>query len=177
MLAITASRLSAIQRASRALLIFFIFMSVISLWGTLNNMVHPFPPGTRTLAGVVFQGTAISGKIHSLWLVEIVSGAALNLKILYHLIKLMVLSSKGKLFTAQNVAQIRQIGLTLMCVPAVWLIALIGAAPEIVAAQDQWVKIMPSFPGGALISSGIFLYAGQIWDEARELRDEQDLVV
>src|SRR5579871_4312180 len=108
MFAITANGLSAIQRSSRALLIFFIFMSFISLWGTLNNVVHPFPPGTRTLAGVVFQGTAITGKIHSLWLVQMVLGAALNLKILYHLIKLMVLYSKGKVFTAPNVAQIRQ---------------------------------------------------------------------
>jgi hypothetical protein len=177
MLAITANRLSAIQRASRALLVFFIFLSVISLLGTLNNIAHPFPPGTRTLTGVVFQGTAITGKIQGLWLLQIVLGTALNLKILYHLIKLIVLHSRGKLFTAQNVAQIRQIGLTFICVPALWVVVLIGAAPEIASAQDQWVKIMPSFPGGALISSGIFLYAGRLWDEARELRDEQDLVV
>jgi hypothetical protein len=177
MLAITADRLRAIQRASRALLVFFIFMSVISLLGTLNNVVHPFPPGARTLAGVVFQGAAISGKIQILWLVQLVLGAALTLKILYHLISLMVLYSKGKVFTAQNVAQIRQVGLTYACAPAIWLIVLIGAWPDVAAAQDQWVKIMPSFPGGALISSCMFLFASRIMNEGRELRDEQDLVV
>jgi hypothetical protein len=62
MLAITANGLSSIRRASRALLGFFIFMSVVFLLGTLNQVTHPFPPGTRTLAGVVFQGTAITGR-------------------------------------------------------------------------------------------------------------------
>ena len=44
MLAMTADRRNSIQRAARALLIFFIFMSVIFLWSTLANIVHPFPP-------------------------------------------------------------------------------------------------------------------------------------
>jgi hypothetical protein len=174
---ITANRSKAIQHASRALLVFFIFMSVISLLGMLNRMTVPFPPGTRTVAGVVFQGAAITGKIQILWLVQLVLGAALTLKILYHLIRLMVLYSKGQVFTAQNVAQIRRVGLTYACAPAVWLIVLTGAWPEIAAAQDQWVKIMPSFPGDAVISSCIFLFASRIMNEGRELRDEQDLVV
>jgi hypothetical protein len=177
MLAINAKRSSAIRRASRALLVFFIFMSVISLLGTLNNIVHPFPADSRVLAGIAFQGIAITSKVHSLWLVQMVLGAALNLKILYHLIKLMVAYTKGKVFTAQNVAQIRQVGLTYACVLAVWAFVLIGAAPEITAAQDQWVKIMPSFPSGALMSACLFLFASRIMNEGRELRDEQDLVV
>jgi hypothetical protein len=148
MLAMNADRLGTVQRASRALLVFFIFMSVISLWSTLNNIVHPFPADTRTLAGVVFHGTAITGKIHGLWLVEMLAGAALTLKILYHLIRLMIQFSRGKLFTAQSVAQIRQAGLTYACALVIWLVVLIGAAPEIAAAQDQWLNVMPPFPSG-----------------------------
>jgi len=177
MLAMTADRLSTIQRASRALLVFFIFMSVISLWGTLNNIVHPFPPETRTLAGVVFQGAAITDKIHGLWLMEMLLGVALTLKVLYHLIRLMMQYSKGKIFTAQSVSQIRQVGLTYACGLLIWLAVLIGAAPEIAAAQDQWLNIMPSFPGGAVIGACLFLFASRIVDEGRELREEQDLVV
>lgn len=177
MLAMTADRLSAIQRASRALLVFFIFISVISLWGTLNNIVHPFPPGTRTLAGVVFEGTAITDKIHALYLVQLVLGAALTLKILYHFIRLMMLYAREKIFTAQSVAHIRQVGLTYACGLAVWLVVLIGAAPEIAAAQDQWLNIMPSFPGGAIVGACLFLFASRIMDEGRKLREEQDLVV
>ena len=177
MLAMTADRLSTIQRASRALLVFFIFMSVISLWGTLNNIVHPFPPGTRTLAGVVFKGTAITDKIHGLWLMEMLLGAALSLKILYHLIRLMMQVSRGKIFTAQSVAQIRQVGLTFAGALVIWLVVLIAAAPEIAAAQDQWLNVMPSFPLGALMGACLFLFASRIANEGRELREEQDLVV
>jgi len=177
MLAMTADRLSSIQRASRALLVFFIFISVISLWGTLNSVVHPFPADTRTLAGVAFQGAAITGKIHGLWLMELLLGAALTLKILYHLIRLMMQFYKGKIFTAQSVAHIRQVGLTYACALVIWLVVLIGVAPEIAAAQDQWLNILPSFPGGALVGACLFLFASRIVNEGRELRDEQDLVV
>jgi hypothetical protein len=59
MLAMTADRLSTIQRASRALLIFFIFISVISLWGTLNSVVlheihHALGIGTLWDLGTFF---------------------------------------------------------------------------------------------------------------------------
>ncbi len=151
MMAITANRANEIRRASRALLVFFIFMTVIMLWGTLATVAHPFPPGTRTLAGVEFQIATISGKIETLWYVQLVLGTALSLKILYHFIRLLMLFSSGKLFTAQNVAHIRQVGLTFFCAVPVWLLVLIGAAPEIAAAQDQWLKIMTSFPGESLM--------------------------
>ena len=177
MLAMTADRMSSIQRASRALLIFFIFMSVIFLWGTLNSIVHPFPADTRTLAGVVFQGAAITDKIHGLWLTEMLLGAALSLKILYHLIRLMTQYYRGKFFTAESVSQIRQVGLTFACSMLIWPVVLIGAWPEIAAAQDQLLSIMPSFPGGALIGACLFLFASRIVDEGRKLREEQDLVV
>lgn len=177
MFAMTADRLIAIQRASRWLLGFLIFMFVLSVWITLNEIAHPFPPGVRMLAGVGFQGAAITGKIQILWLSQLVLGAALNLKILYHFMRLAALFSKGKLFGVENVAQLRQVGLTSVLVVVVWFAVLIGAAAEIIAAQDQWMKIMQSFPGGALICSIVFLFASRLMNEARELRDEQDLVV
>jgi hypothetical protein len=177
MLAVTPDRLGSIQRASRALLVFFIFVTVISLWATLNNVVHPYPAGTRTLAGVTFQGSAITGKVHGLWLTELLLGAVLTLKILYHLIRLMILYSRRELFTAASVAHTRHIGFTYAGGLALWLIVLIGAAPEILATQEQWLNIMPSFPGGAILGCCAFLFASRVLDEGRELREEQDLVV
>jgi DUF2975 family protein len=177
MLALTTNRLVAIRRASRSLRIFFIFLAAVLVLGTLNKITQPFPPGTRTLAGIVFQGATITGKIQILWLVQTVLGTLLNLKILYHFIRLLGMFAQGKLFTAQNVAQLRQIGLTLMGALVVWLIVLIGARPEIVAAHEQWVKIVPYFPGGAALAGAIFLFAARIMNEGRELREEQDLVV
>ena len=108
---------------------------------------------------------------------QLVLGAALTLKILYHFIRLMMLYAREKIFTAQSVAHIRQVGLTYACGLAVWLVVLIGAAPEIAAAQDQWLNIMPSFPGGAIVGACLFLFASRIMDEGRKLREEQDLVV
>ena len=177
MLTMTANRMSAIRRASRALLVFFIFMSVISLWGTLNSLVHPFPPDTRSLAGVAFHGAAITGKIQGLWLMDTLLGTTLTLKILYHFIRLMTQYSRGQIFTTQSVAQMRQVGLTFACGLLVWLVVLIGAAPEISAAQGQWLNVLPSFPGGALMGACLFLFASRILNEGRELREEQDLVV
>lgn len=177
MLTMTAERQNTIQRASRALLVFFIFMSIISVWSTLASIAHPMPADSRTLAGVLFEGAALTAKIQGLWLAQTLLGAALGLKILYHLIRLMVLHTKGKVFTAQNVSQIRQIGLTYASALVIWLLVMIGAWPEISASQDQWTNVMPSFPGGALMSAFVFLFAGRIIDEGRELREDQELVV
>jgi hypothetical protein len=177
MWAMTAGRLDTIQRASRALLVFFIFMAAIFLWSTLSNFVRPFPADSRALAGVVFQGAAITGKVHNLWTLQLLLGAALNLKVLYHFIRLMMLYARGKLFTTRSVDQIRQVGVTMACAVVIWLIVLVGAAPEIAAEQDQWLNVMPSFPGGAIIGACLFLFASRVMDEARKLREEQDLVV
>lgn len=177
MMAMTADRMSSIQRASRALLVFFIFMTVISIWSTLANLAHPFTPDSRTVAGVVFKGEAITHKIDVLWQVQIVLSAALSLKVLYHLIRLMILNSGGQFFTTQTVAQVRQVGVTFALGLVVWLVGLIGAAPEIAANQEQWTSIMPSFPGGAVMGACLFLFGSGIVDEGRKLREEQDLVV
>lgn len=177
MLTMTEDRLSTIQRASRAMLGLFILMSVIFVWSALSNLAHPFPADSRILAGVVFKGAAISDKIHALWLLQIVLSAALGLKVLYHFIRLMMMYSRGELFTSRSVEQIRQVGLTFALGLVVWFVALIGAAPEIMAARDQWTSIMPSFPGGSIMGACLFLLASQIIDEGRKLRDEQDLVV
>ncbi len=177
MMTITASKLGAIQRASRGLRGLFIFLFVIAVLGVLSNLTHPLPQSAKTLAGIEFVGPAVTEKIQLLWLLQNVLRTAIYLKLFYHLMRLLGLYSEGQLFTAQNVAQIRQLGLTFMFTPALWLMVLIAAAPQIVAAQDQWLKIMPSFPGGALMNGAILLFVSWIMNEVRELRDEQDLVV
>lgn len=177
MLTITANRLQSIQRASRALRLFLIFICPFFVLGIYFKTVNPSPGDTRTLAGIVFQGASLTDRVQLLWVVQNVLAAALTLKVVYHCIRLLGSFSKGTLFAAQNVTQLRRAGLTLMFAPAIWLIALIGAAPAIAAAQDQWVNIIPSFPAGALITGGVLVYASQILNEGRELRDEQDLVI
>ena len=177
MKAINGNRMNTIQRTSRTLRAFLILLAILLAMGLITRWIHPIAHEVKTIAGVAFEGDALTGKIQTLWLVQMLLAAAVNLKVVYHLVKLLGLYSNGELFTAANVAQIRQLGVTMMSGLAVWLIGLIGAGPEILAAQDQWVKIMPSFPAGALINGGILVYVSWIMNEGRLLRDEQDLVV
>jgi Protein of unknown function (DUF2975) len=177
MVASSASRLARIQRASRQLRGLCIILGVLTLAGMLNSMIHPVPPDSRTLAGIVFHGASLTDRIRHLWLLQTALYAAVNLKILYHLIRLLGLFAAGKIFEAANVAQVRQLGLTFMYGTVAWIIVLISAAPEIAAAQDQWVKIMPASPIGSFITGGVLLFASWVINEGRELRDEQNLVV
>ncbi len=172
-----ANKLAAIQRASRGLRGLFILLLAMVALGVLGDLTHTHAQGAKVLAGVEFPGAAVTGKIQLLWVLQLVLHAAIYLKLCYHVIRLLGLYSQGRLFGAQNVAQIHQLALTLVWMPVIWLMVLIGAAPEIVAAQEQWPKIMASFPSGALIDGGMMLFVSWIMDQARELRDEQDLVV
>lgn len=172
-----ANRLQVIQRASRWLRVLLILLGILLLINKINTLLQPFPADARTLVGVVFQGAAVTGKIRVLWFAQVALGTVLQVAILYGIIRLLELYSRGTLFTAKHVARLRQIGLTCAFAPAIWLMVLIGAWPEIAAAQDQWVRVMPSFPGGAILGSCIFMFASRLMNEGRELRDEQDLVI
>jgi hypothetical protein len=171
------NRLRTIQRASRWLQALLILVTILFVINKINTLMAPTPPDTWTLAGVVFHGTAVTDKIRILWATQLVLGMALSLKVLYHQVRLLGLLSKGELFTEKQVAQVRQIGLTLAFALVIWLAVVVGALPEIVAAQDQWTRVMPSFPGEAIIGSCIFMFAARIMNEGRELRDEHDLVI
>ena len=171
-----ASRLRAIQSASRWLQVLLILLAVLFVINRINVLVQTLPSDTRTLDGVVFHGGAITTRIQILWIARLALGAALTLKAAYHLIRLLGLFSRSELFTAQQVVQVRQVALTLAFAPGMWLAVLMCVWPELVA-QDAWVDVLPTFPGGAIIASCIALLAGRLMNEGRELRDEHDLVI
>jgi hypothetical protein len=172
-----ARRLRAIQGASRWLQALFILLAILFVINRIDALKQPSAADTRTLVGVVFHGAAITGKIQILWVAQLALGALLSLKVTYHLVRLSGSFSQGQVFTEQQVAQVRQVAVTLAFAPAIWLALLIGAWPEVFAAQDQWVKIMSSFPGDAIIGSCIVVFASRLMNEGRELRDEHDLVI
>jgi biotin transporter BioY len=68
------------------------------------------------------------------------------------------------------------VALTLAFAPGMWVVVLLCIWPE-VAAQEAWVNVMPTFPGGTIIASCIALLASRLMNEGRELRDEHDLVI
>jgi hypothetical protein len=171
------SRLRVIQGASRWLQALLVLLAALLVINRIDVLMHPFPADTRMLVGVVFHGTAITHKIQILWIAQLGLAAALSLKVIYHLIRLLGSLSRDPLFTKQQVAQVRRVAITLAFAPAIWLALVIGTWPEIVAAQDQWVNVMPSFPGDAVIGSCVVMFASHLMNEGRDLRDEHDLVI
>ncbi len=168
------TQLQAVQRASRSLRRFFMVLFGGTLLGSLALL---FGQRTITLAGIAFAGDAVTGKIQTLWVIESVLTAAVLLKGLFHLIRLFGLYADGKIFTRENVRQIRQLGITLLLMPAVWLLVVLAAVPELTNVPDVLVRLVPSFPGMALIGGAIVLLVAWIMDVGRELREEQDLVI
>jgi hypothetical protein len=169
-------QLKQLKRISLSLKRLFIFLFALTVFGVIARLLVPSAESI-TLVGVPFSGEMITTKIYALSIIAALLSAALAMKAYFHLIKLFSLYAQAKVFTADNVAQIRQLGITLMLAPAVWLAVLLAAMPEIAAATAGWLGIMPSFPGNQLIVGGIVILISWIMDVGRQLRDEHDLVI
>src|SRR3970282_1974408 len=129
----TPAQLRKVQATSALLRRFFMVLfglTFVALLGSVVASLTIAPAGVITLAAVEFAGEAITGKIQLIGMLRVVLGAAVGLKILSHLIKLFGLYADGKIFTSKNVSQIRQLGITALFFPAVWLLLLLAAAPE-----------------------------------------------
>ena len=107
-----ARRLHTIQRASRWLQALLILLAVLFVINRINVLMQPVPADTRTLVGVVLHSGTITGKIQILWIAQLALAATLTLKVTYHLTRLLGLFSRGELFTAQQVAQVRQVAIS-----------------------------------------------------------------
>jgi hypothetical protein len=172
----TNHKLEDIKRVSRRLRFLFMLIAAGTLLGTLAK-VFGTPPTTITLAGLQFTGEAITGAVWTLWIASSVLTAAVLLKLFYHLIKLFGLYAEAMIFTEQNVAQIRQIGISLLLLPVVWLVASGFAVSQAGTSADFWSLALGSFPFAGLIGGGAILPIAWIMDAGRKLREEQDLVI
>jgi hypothetical protein len=169
------ARLEDVERVSRRVKQFFLLVAVLTVLGTLATLFgEPVP---ISLVGLGFHGEAVTAKVQTLWVIETVLSATIALKVFYHLIRLFGLYAEGKIFTPANVLQMRQVGLTLLLAPALWIIVFIVSLPEVASMSDEWVRIVPSFPGNGLVGGAIVVLVSWIMDVGRELRDEHDLVI
>ena len=168
-------KLEVIQRVSRRLKSFFILLAVGTLGGTLAMLLGDHPD--VRIAGVRFASAELTGTVRALWVGASVLIAAVLLKLCFHLIKLFGLYSQGKIFTQQNVAQIRQVGVSLLLLPAVWLLAAVGAASQSEASPDLWSLLVTSFPFAGLVGGGTIMPIAWIMDAGCELREEHELVI
>lgn len=170
------AKLEDVQRVSKSLRYFFMFAAALTVLGLFAAI---FGPEARTieLAGTVFPPESATVKIEIVWLARTVLGAAIYLKAFFHLIKLFGLYAEGRIFTLDNVRQIRQLGITMLLLPAVWILVLLAVLPEVAGAENGLIRIMPSFPMLAGLGGGIVLLIAWIMDVGREMRDEQELVI
>ena len=178
----TARKLERIRRYSISLRRLARFLFVVTLLGAaVSLMFILFRPdrwfGPMDVIGIRFAGIAADGTVRAFAALTVVLSAAVVAKFFLHAIKLFGLYSQGEYFTAQSVAQIRQLGIALMLVPAVWLVgplAMLILGSE--ASGDASVSLL-SAPTSQLVSGFIVIFVSWLMDLARELREEQDLVV
>ena len=168
-------KLEDIKRVSRRLRFLFILIAAGTALGTLAKVYAP--PAAITLAGVQFAGDAITGMLWFIWITASVLTAAVLLKLFFHLIRLFGLYAQAQIFTQQNVAQIRQIGISLLLLPVVWLVTSGLAASQMETSPGFWSLLLSSFPFAGFIGGGTILPIAWIMDAGRKLREEQDLVI
>jgi DUF2975 family protein len=168
-------KLEDIKRVSGQLRLLFILIAAGTVFGTFAKLFMPH--ASVTLAGVQFTGEAVTGAVWMLWIAANVLTAAVLLKLFFHLIRLFGLYAQAQIFTQQNVAQIRQIGVSLLLLPVVWLLACGFAVSQLDPSTSFWTLLLGSFPFGGLIGGGAILPIAWIMDAGRKLREAQDLVI
>jgi hypothetical protein len=168
-------RLEAIRRASRGLRFLFTLIGAGALLGTLAMLFTQ--PREVSIAGVLFTGAAVTNEVQVLMGASSVLNAAVVMKLCFHLYKLFGLYAQGKIFTQQNVAQIRQVGISLLLLPVVSLLIAACAAWLLETSPGLWAVFLNSFPFASLIGGGAILPIAWVMDAGRELREEQELVI
>ena len=182
-----AAKLQKVKKYSASLRNLFGFFFVLSILGWLARMrlawtgPKPGEPDVVEIAHLVFTGDPVPADVRVIGYIYFTLVLAISLKIFFHLIKLFALYAKGKIFSAENVHQIRQAGYTILISPVLWLLSLL--IPLFVATDGMSIATSPNLAlnvGGVfneVILGTVILVVSWIMDVGRELREEQDLVV
>ena len=177
-----AQKLEKVQKYSVSFRRLFRFLFVVVALALLVQALlivtgaEPYSASVR-VGNTEYSGDPIPLVIRtSAWLGTTL-GLAVLLKLNFHLIKLFGLYADGKLFNRENVHQIRQIGITVLLFPALWVLGLI--VPGFLPTDDVARSVVSSgqHPFTELIVGAIVIVVAWIMDVGRELREEQDLVV
>jgi hypothetical protein len=178
-------QLNKVQRVSalvaRILKLVFGLVVLELLAGLYFLIAEPLLPAplkwTVGMPGLRFSGEAIDGKLQVLAILNLVVGIAIQMKILVHLLRLFQLYAEGKIFTAGNVMQIRQVGVTMLLGTAMAIVFFVAAAAIVVADRVPAQTFEPTFPLVPFVVGVILVLVSWIMDVGRELREEHELVV
>ena len=122
-----------------------------------------------------YSGGAIPPAAQVIAWINTLAALGIFLKLNLHLSRLFDHYANGKIFGHENVHQIRQIGITVLLFPALWILTAI--APVFIAADGRTALMDYDGAGPlpAVILGAIIMIVAWIMDVGRDLREEQDL--
>lgn len=195
MTAETAVKLQKVKKYSASLRTLFMCLFVVgaAMWliSTIlaleGGFVHAgfgrpdavYPEAIVRIGSTEYRGDAVSGGIRALSIVYFTLNVALVLALTLHLVQLFELYADGKIFSADNVRQIRRIGITLMLFPALSALGLLVPLVAPSEGTSDGARAVAEFVGSiqSFVMGFIVLVVSWVMDVGRELREEQDLVV
>lgn len=143
-----------------------------------------------SIGGVTYEAEAVPASVRVIAIVGALFAMALLLKLLFHAIRLFDLYANGKIFTVENVRQIRQIGISVFLFIGLWFFDLLmqllvsnanirvaEAVAEGGASESAELTLTLGSPFGIAILGTVIIFFSWIMDVGRELREDQDLVV
>ncbi len=192
--------LDRIKRYSRSLrrlfmLLFFVTLlgGCVTLIALLSGLSADHASGAaasirRTIelnGTLTFDWNAASMTVRTLAIAYVAAVFTVALMLLRHLAKLFGLYAVGKIFTGENVREIRLIGVMLMLFSLSWIIALpipmllesgTSAAQADSVAGSQ-IAASPELSLSPFFTGLIVIFISWVMDIGRRLREENDLVV
>jgi len=124
-----------------------------------------------------YRGESIPWAAHVISWIGSLLGFVILLKLFFHLQKLFGHYAEGRIFEKQNVHEIRQIGVTVLLFPVLWI--ALAIAPNFIPAEGRTALLESDGAGPLmeLIAGAVILVVSWIMDVGREMREEQDLLV
>jgi hypothetical protein len=185
----TDKKLDRVRKYSASLRRLFQLITAVVAIGAVIELALLFADrgvnATIDIGPLRFVGDAITPSVRLIAAVGLVLLFGIALKLLHHIAALFGLYAKGDIFTAENVRQIRQIGISAFSFLAVWIYSLIadlyltltGAGAAAAEGGDATIAIGLAEPFHAALAGIVIIIVSWIMDVGRELREEQDLTV
>lgn len=182
-------KLKRVRKYSASLRRLFRLITAIVAIGAVIELALLFADrgvnATIDIGQLRFVGEAITPGVRLVAAVGLVLLFGIALKLLHHIAALFGLYAQGEIFTAENVRQIRQIGISAFLFLAVWIYSLLAglyltlahAGATAAEGGEATISIGLAEPFHAALAGIVIIIVSWIMDVGRELREEQDLTV
>lgn len=183
------AKLAQVRKYSASLRSLFSFLQfVVVIGGCISVLLLLLTSGEDTgvaIGDMVFRGDELTPTVRILGVFTVLIGFGIAVKLVRHLRNLFSLYAEGRIFTGENVAQIRQIGISILLFGSIWvwtiaarlvLFALDHPIPQYEAGREA-IGLTVNLPLATVVGGIIVIVISWIMDVGRELREEQDLTV